>query len=347
MHASIISRLLLSALVVQAIPVVLRAEDLDLAKQKPGDVITLPVSAGRIALRVINRVPTRAYRVSVVREVRSIPELQPIAPGGLAGADICQQLLQKAESLKTPGLVEAAIAKIVGEVRDNLNKCNDATMLTAITEELETTVIDLGEYELPSGSQLTMTVAREDDSGNTLSWVKVLQTEERGRWLTLYGLGVIQNQDDRYFLAPAGEGKFTIEQEDKRRGYKAVPSVFFMWLPRKWQTSDWSHGFTAGFGVKNDEPALSVGYSALFNWNLGVVAGVSLGRELRLNGRYKSPQEVTENLSEEALHSKILQTRAMVALVFRFGSNPFAGADEGGAKKEPTKTKSGDEAKEK
>lgn len=181
MHGSIISRFLLSALVVQAIPGVLRAEDLDLAKQKPGDVITLPVSAGRVPIRVISRVPTRAYRVSVVREVRSIPELQPIAPGALAGADICQQLLLKAEGLKSPGLAEADVSRIVKEVRDNLNKCNDATMLAAINEELETTVIDLGEYELPSGSQLTITVSREDDSGNPLTWVKVLQTEKRRR----------------------------------------------------------------------------------------------------------------------------------------------------------------------
>jgi hypothetical protein len=344
MHVSSFLRLIVSIVALQAVAKSLVAEDLDLAKQKPGDVVSIPVSSGRVPVRVINRVPTREYRVSVVREVRSIDALPFVPPGGFAAADVCQRLLDKAEGLRVAGLVEADVSGIVSAVKGDLHNCDDPAFLTKIDQELASTIMDLGEYELPHGTQLTISVSR-DDSGKTLTWVKVLQTEERGRWLTLYGFGVVPSRDDRYFLAPAGEGKFTITQEDKRRGYRAVPSVFFMWLPRKFQGSDWSHGFTAGFGVKNDQPALSVGYSVLHNWNIGLVGGVSLGRELRLNGRYKSPQEVTENLAEDALHAKVLQTRAMIAVVFRFGSNPFAGSDQGEGKSEPTKTKAGDEAK--
>jgi len=338
--APLLSVLLLAA----AAP--LRAGDLtvDLAQQKAGDVLTVPADAGRHRVRVVNARPGAQYEVTVVREIRSIDALT--APSGVATvahSAPCSELDQRTAALLA-ATTEAAVPKLMADVKASLLLCHDPVLQQEANLALAKTVIDLGEYELPPGAQITVTAVR-DEGGKKLTWVKAFQTEERGRWLTLYGLSAVRNHDDRFFLTPNDDKTFTIGAEESRKGYKAIPSVYFLWLPRKFQARDWSHGFTAGLGVKADEPALFAGYSLLYNWNVGLVAGASLSRELRLNGRYASGQVVKETIADDALHTKVLQTRWTVALIFRFGTNPFAAAPDSGGAKEPVKTKKGDEEK--
>ena len=113
-------------------------------------------------------------------------------------------------------------------------------------------------------------------------------------------------------------------------GLKTIPAVFFSWLPRSRQGSDWALSPSAGLGVKGDRPAVFLGANLTYNWNLAVAAGAVLLQETRLNGKYtetQPPQTIAENLSDDQLHSKTFRVRWFAAVTFRFGSNPFGGGD--------------------
>lgn len=118
---------------------------------------------------------------------------------------------------------------------------------------------------------------------------------------------------------------------------KLVPSVFFSWLPASRQNSDWSASFSAGLGVKQDTPAVLAGLSVTYNWNIGIFLGAMIAQETRLLGKYTVGQAITEDLTNEQLTQKVYGPRPVVAVTFRFWSNPFsepgAGATSANTKK--------------
>jgi hypothetical protein len=331
------SRLILSLLALLTLSLSSSFADvltLDLARQAPGAAVTLPAGAfPEISVRVINRAPKLAYSTSVEDSIIAVPELTDTtfpSPGALAAApDDCDRLLKMARDL-SQAANEATVGDTVADIQKDLGKCAVQASLDDIKRYVARTVVDLqGVYRVQAGHQLTITVTRDDADKKKLTWVLIVKGEARGLWLTTYGAMVTQNKDERFFTEAAGDDKFAIRPETAATGGKVVPCVLFTWLPRARQASSWAFGPTGGFGVKDDRPAILVGYGATYNWNLGIVAGISMIQETRLNGKYKStdpPQLIGENLNDSQLMIKSYQLRPFVAVAFRFGSNPFGSA---------------------
>jgi hypothetical protein len=318
--------------------------DIDLAKRKAGEAVTVTSPGPTITrVRILNRIPRATYSVAIRSEVKPIPPLPVIPMGGLAAATGCETPLKLATELSTDNVAwtEVLVAKRVAEVRAQLSDCDDPVQREQVEQALQATVkVVEGPFPVPAGTQLVVTVSRANDDGPPLIWVTTVEGPSRGRWLTTYGVSGVPDEDERFYSkATATAGKFTVEQQSVPDGYKAVPSAYFMWLAGSRENRDWAHGPTAGFGIKDDQPAFFVGYSVLYNWNVGLVVGGSLIRETRLNGKYSVGQEVSENLSEDALHVKTFRPRLTVGLVFRFGSSPFGSEQKpaAGGEKAPAK----------
>jgi hypothetical protein len=309
---------------------------LDLAKQAPGSSVTVPAGASpAIQFRIVSRLPEAAYSYSLEETIAEIPPFPPVTAGFRARDMACEALFEKSKSLPAAS-DEDAVAALVDEIEKALaaKECTDPQFVGAIQVNLARTRFDVpGVYQVGPGRTLTLTVSREAGGDKKLSWVLIVSGGERGKWLVTYGVAVAPDEDERYYTSPTSDGKFAILPETPSDGLKAIPAVFFSWLPRSHQTRDWSVSPSAGLGVKDDRPAVFLGASLTYNWNLAVAAGAVLVQETRLNGKYQAtdpPQVVAENLSEDQLLSKTYRVRWFAAVTFRFGSNPFGSSQPGG-----------------
>lgn len=297
--------------------------------------VTLPAPSAPVRLRIINRIPNKDYTVSVMTHVTPIDGLAPVTGGAtLAGPSSCSQLLTEAEDLDgaTAPKSEKEVKGAVESIRLRLASggCSDSQSVQAIQLALARTMIEIpGVQTVGEGSELVLTVIRVEGT-TTLTWRLTLQGGSRGKWLTTFGMAFAPNRDTQYFtrgIGATGGAPFVITKEEDMGGLKPIPSVFFSWMPRSRQDRDWAVGPGAGFGLEGgNRPAVFAGLSATYNWNIGVIAGLAMVPEKRLNGRYSDttpPQSVSADIDAAALHVTTVSARAFFALTFRFGSNPF------------------------
>ena len=268
--------------------------EIDLANRTPGDSVTIPATSDKIArIRIVNRIPLVPYTVTVKAEIAPIRALDAVTiPTGIMAAG-CAPLMRLADELrdKDKKWTEASVGQRTGEIRSQMDRCSDAEKaqlegkLSVATEVVE------GPFEVARGTRMAVTVSRMNGQ-QQLTWTTILEGPSRGRWLTTYGVAAVEDSDERFFSKAGADDKFTVTQETTPEGFKVIPSVYFMWLPGEREAKNFSHGPTAGFGIKNDQPAFFVGYAVLYNWNVGLVAGAALVRETRLKGQYQLDQEL-------------------------------------------------------
>jgi len=304
---------------------------IDLGRQATGTPARIPARPGEVVTIMLkNRIRDQGYVVMVERRVIDIPALQALENIGPTGRmSGCQTLLGDAANLSIAD-DETKVADIVEALDRALERgdCNDPQSLTAISSAIAMTLGPIpGAYRLQAGEELDVTVTRATQ-GKTKKWETIVSTGARGRWLTTYGFATIPNKDQQFFAKSQGSGKFVVTPEQKPTDLKLIPSAFFIWLPTSRQLSNWSPGLSGGLGVKQDNPAVFLGASLTHNWNLSVVAGLSVTKHAKLNGKYLANQEISDSLSEDQLNDRVYRATWMAALTYRFGSNPFA--DSGG-----------------
>lgn len=331
MHTATKYRIVLAIAVFAAAPAAARAQqtvEVDLAKSSAQ---TRPAPGPEIQFRIVNRLPGKDYKISVVDRIIEIDAF--IAPTGTrtAGGDKCSDLLLQAENLDvTPAKGgpkdEADVATRVKAIDAALanGDCKDGAVVQSIGVAVAKTRLDVsGTFHVADGHELVLTASRQEGD-KPLTWTMTVQGASRGKWITTYGLAFVPDKDEKYFTAAAAD-KFTITAEARRGGLKPLPAVFFTWLPRSRQDADLVVGPTAGFGLEGgNRPAVFGGLSLTYNWNLGFVAGAGVVPERRLTGRYEAGQIIATDLSSEALHTNVVEVRWLFAFTFRFGSNPFA-----------------------
>lgn len=290
---------------------------------------TRPTPASVVRLRVVNRMPGKDYKISIVDRVMDIDAFPPLGgAAAVAGGNTCDTLLAAAKKLSAADgpKNEADVAKSVSAIDASLaaGDCNTPSTQQQIQLELGKTMLDVpGTYPVSDGHELVLTVSRLEGD-KTLTWTLTLQGASRGKWVTTYGMAFSPNKDEKYFAKSTGDKQFTITAQREPGGLKPMPAVFFTWLPRSRQDKDLVVGPTAGFGLEGgNRPAIFGGLTFTYNWNLGFVVGVGIVPETRLVGQYTPGDMVTENLADDALHTTVVRARAAFAFTFRFGSNPF------------------------
>jgi hypothetical protein len=305
---------------------------------------TVPVVAGPLHVRIVNRLPRMDYRVSVRREVIPIPPFGPTPVGRFATVSDCTGVLKLLDELEKAA-DEKKVGELVARIRAERGGVTCTTAeLAEIQAGLARTEADGGVFDIRPGEQITIVVSRKD---GTKSWTRVATTGPRGVWLTTYGASIAPDRDERFFARAKGNGKFEVAKEERAESVKVIPSVFFTWLPASRQLRDWSWGPTAGLGVSDDRPVVFAGWGATYNWNLGLVAGAALVQETRLSGRYRldPAQELAEAVPDSQLNGKVYRVRWLAAITFRFGSNPFTSTPAAGSS--APESKKGTKAEEK
>ena len=308
---------------------------LDLAAQAAGTSVTLPAPvSGDVTFRVINRRPDQDYTFSIVDKIEEIAAFASPGVNKFAGSPTdCQSIVAIAKSLDKD-TKESDIGSHVAQIQQALGAgaCSDPNSLRDIQEFVARTTFDIpGSYSVPPGHDMTLTVARTE-AGKALNWTLIVQGGSRGTWLTTYGATVVPDHNEDFFSqAAAQQGQFNIVRLTNRNPLVPIPSVFYSWIPRSRQDKNWFVGPTVGLGVKSDRPAAFLGLTLTYNWNLGVVAGLALVQEDRLNSKYVEtfpPQTVSENLSSDQLNAQTSHVRPFVGVTFRFGSNPFTSTSD-------------------
>lgn len=313
---------------------------LDLA----ADGRVVQIDPGRLSVvTIINRIPGREYRHTVLIETQPVAPIE--LPTPISGIQRVQHPCKGSESVFDDWIAALAnapdeqavdaLVKRADEIRRALEKAGKPCLdeqEPEIRQALNSTigVIDLRQYVVERGEQLTLTIVRADPAP-ARTWTYVLRAPRAGQWLTTWGFTFAQDRDDRFFLDPGEEETFTVRRERSQDEWdlEFVPSVFFHWMPGGDEKRDWSWSpFTAGVGVNKEAPAVMIGTSITRRQNVSLIFGGVLSRALRLDGVYEEGDVLTENLPTDKLHEGTYRAGVFLSLAIRFDRNPFSSGDD-------------------
>ena len=220
-------------------------------------------------------------------------------------------------------LDEQTVAKNVEDLRRATAECNDSDTTAFAKETIADTVKEytIDKASAPGADEgVLVQITRP---GATTDWRVDLHAAGRGKFLGTYGLAVGPNLDKTYHSAAESNGKFLITRDFHRDNGQLTPAVLFSWLPRARVLSDWVFSPTVGLGFDLSQLAGFLGYSATYNRNIGLSAGIAVQRVQRLKGKYHEGQEVGENLDPADLASRPYHPNAFVAITIRSVTAPF------------------------
>jgi hypothetical protein len=318
-----LSRALMTACLVLA-PGVVRAQTQELTLNLAGGTTqAIEVETGDYRIVLTNFLPHATYIISIGPAVPTL--LPPLTREAVAAEPAECGALTKLKSQAADQPSEEAMATLITQLTPELAKC-DALAKEEFRQA--TRRVDEQTFDMPQGTTRTVLIKRVqvNEKVGERTFTVTLKAPDRGRWITTYGVGLTPDRSDRFFLKPAGENQFAVTaQQNHKDQLNYIPAVFFTWLSREQQMKSVSRGWTAGLGFESERPAIFAGYHWGWNQNLGLMAGIAVHQQKRLNGRYTVTDIVTDTLTDEQLHENIPAPNAVIALTVRFGSNPFAG----------------------
>jgi hypothetical protein len=182
--------------------------------------------------------------------------------------------------------------------------------------------VDLGTFRVAKGQKLKVKVSRALGSGSAQQTFSFEGSAgARGNWVASYGFGIIPNNDQRFYSKATDTDTFEVTRKRDNGGVDPTAAVFYTWLPSERENSDWNWGIAGGMGVDHSNLALFLGFHMTFNQNIGVVVGGAMHQEARLRGEFDEGQEVTENLTSDALEEKVNEPTWFIALTMRFAGS--------------------------
>ena len=293
--------------------------DLDLAVfEEATDTIDAGVP---FSIRISNMIGTR-YRVRVERKLATIaPLTDELAPAAGAGDD-CENLVANFETDRAEATTEADIKRAVETWTSAGSGCTPAQQKTLADYIERTTTKTLGPYVLGQGESLVATVSRGTGDGEE-KWVQTVATPAPGEWRMLYGFNFVPSRDRTYFLESDGNGKFNIKRERNDNELNFVPTIFATWHSRRALLSGSGFAMSGGLGFDSADPVVFAGPSWIYRENFALNVGLVMAKQKRLNKQLDEDTPVTQNLSDEQLHSSGYHPNLYVGVSLRFGKNPF------------------------
>ncbi len=303
---------------------------------------TVQVSAGEsIELIISNKIPTKKYKVSIIKSVSPIATFQLQS---VKSEEEIAPLNEKCEIVNNLGTAlfkagtEAEVASTVSRLKSQRQSiASDLAKGKPTTEGCQDDHIEIIDSligltretvewngKLRSGEQLEMIVTRtENDITN--QWVYVFKTQSRGIWQTSFGFAFIFDvisKEQLYYTKQADSG-FVITKQSHRDYMKFAPSIFFTWMPSKCLNSDISWGVSGGIGFDFQSPTVFLGPSISYNQNLKLQFGLVASKQLVLKGKYSEGDIVSTALESTDIHESIYRPNLFLSLSYRFGQNPF------------------------
>jgi hypothetical protein len=307
---------------------------LSLAQTNPGTTTSVTADPGTYTVMFENLLPTRSYTISVSHHAVDIPPLPVTAipwikgtasPPELAIPEECIRL-QAAAAALARNLEEPKVPDLADALRAALDAgCSDTSVVDTARALLDRTAQSALVTVLP-GEVATITIQRQeiDKDHKAAQWTLTISTGGKGEWLISYGFTFGRSYDDHFFSQAAGNNTFKVTEETDVWRATFIPSIYFSWQSRSADRGTWGFSPTVGIGATKDAPAFMVGVSALYNRNLGFVAGLAMTQQQKLNGQYHADQIINENLTEDQLHQKVWRPSFVVGATLRFASNPFS-----------------------
>lgn len=327
------------------------------------DLATLPVNetfndvlpAGdRFTIEIVNRVPLGfLYRVTAVPEDQVIGplSLEPIAPpAGTPKADAdcgienetkitnaVKRLTDVTEERDVPPAVTQA-----NQVIRTLSGTACASNLTTLRGLVAGTRDTILTVSVGRGQDLVVTVVRlKKDATQQRVWTVRYRGRSRGEWLTTYGFAFLTEwpwgPSSQSFTAKATDtqGDYVITQDGIRDRVRFVPTVLFTWQPSPANVSpNLSTAISAGLGINQTSPVVTIGPSLVWNRNLSIHIGAAAAKVDRLLGQYAVGDTVGE-LSPGQLVTPVYRINPFIALSFNFSSSPFPNTPPAAPKVEP------------
>nr|WP_321411291.1 hypothetical protein [uncultured Allomuricauda sp.] len=316
--------------------------------QNVNQVRTQNVSPEQVLnISVVNKLPKGIYEISVEKKYQ-LPEVLTFEKDSLAiesiggGVQMCAAFLEKINDFLTTEkesdipLAKEILSKELTILREELSTKDTTTegcmsyhlmkgeQVLAMTEE------QLLPQKIAKGQSLEVTVKRKKENDKYDIWKFVYVTEKKGKWLTTYGFTYITQifQKSEPFFSKQKDSVFEVAPLDKRSKLSFVPSIFFTWFPYKDLSNNFSHSITGGLGYDLEAPTAFLGYSLLFNQNIGFSIGLSAHQQEFLHGKYNEGDILNENLEGDQLNEKLYTLNPYFSLSFRFGTSPFTANNE-------------------
>ena len=215
--------------------------EIDLTKNKNG-VVTQSVNyAQPISIKLINKLPSQDYEISVEREIVlpdefKIPK-EPESENEISTKALeCKELLDKLNSLNN-SKSEQEVAKWVKKINKNLKEleklpkdisskledCTNDHKAKAI-DAVESTIFELIRQKLSQNTKLTVTISRptlpadNDEDNKKQQWKYVFKTQKKGKWLTTYGFTYISSilKNEEAFFTKQTDDLFTVTALNNR-----------------------------------------------------------------------------------------------------------------------------------
>lgn len=301
---------------------------IDIARQGAGSTLTVPVNPGPAVFIVQNLAPSPAltYSFAIAEELIVPPpfEIPDFLKSSTEGADACSRLdLAVAELLalhdeaKIPDALTAiAAVPDTGCTSETIGARDEAIRRTR----------RVFPYNMLANRTVRLTITRSGPTAAspTKTWLLAVTTPGRGSWFTSYGAMMGPSRDEEHFLMSSGDDKFKVQAEREDEGLTAIPSILFSWAPRDALDRNFYVSPVGALGVRDNRPAFGIGAGVFFNFNLGLVGGVSFAPVKLLRGKYNLDDELSENLSDDQLHEWTMKPAGFVGFTFRFGEWPFA-----------------------
>lgn len=305
--------------------------EVDLAKDRDGttELSIEPMSAIRIV--ITNRIPGMDYDISVVK---STLEIDPYPADALtvnaqfAPGDPCASIATARNAVgavSKEAEVPAAVKAFEAVCTANPNRCS-AEKIANLREEVNesiTYVIPI-EYGIKAGQRLTIKVARKEGD-KTYTWTHMLSTQARGNWFLTYGFSFVTDaiDPDEPYFAKQQDTTFVVTQKSGAKGPAFIPSIMAHWVPAKWAQWSYVPSLSGGLGFDLEKPTVFLGFSVVYNTNLGLHMGIAAHQQDRLRGQYAPGDVLKEALAEDQLNEKVYGVDPFISLSFRFGSDPF------------------------
>jgi hypothetical protein len=327
---------------------------LDLSKD-PGRIEPIKVSMDIDRIVMTNYIPAIREKYKVKIEVQEyVPEPLPIPSGFIDEKGPCSDLVTAIKDFVDFNQAdfnvewekgEMVIAGKYEKIRIELGKtkCGTDTIKNRAKEILTMQDDTIGgPFVMKEGDEVMVTITR-----GKYIWTYSI-SRPHGNWFVSYGFSFISPliyRPDKYFVTnnPDDEKSFLLKQSPREAEWydlEFVPSVFFWWMPAK--ARKWNIGPTAGLGFDMKDPVVFAGVALVYNYNIGVNAGLAFHQLNILKDQYvpetssedAAAEDLTnatvikENLSPDQLYDRKYRFNLFISITFRFGSNPFKSGEK-------------------
>ncbi|MBK9276105.1 MAG: hypothetical protein IPM49_16410 [Flavobacteriales bacterium] len=313
-------------------------DTLHLARNSGGEIKVEVKPGAELDLVLADAMPAESYSVSVERKY-VMPSPIDLAPFMTlaAGGGVCPLLSIPFAALD--GMEdEAKVAEGMIELRKAVSQVNaspDANCTVALAtstwgKALERTTRAIpGVFVVGEAEEITVTIVRKGTDANgkekEIKWTYVFSTGQRGSWVITYGFNAIVGSlmpEERYFTQ-AQDSSFVIKRRTSGSPLTYAPTVIVHWMPRVREPKAVAWSLTAGLGLGNEMPTLTLGGGLIVHHNIALHVGLALHAQDRLNGKYSEGDMVKESLDDTQLHERQFAVNPFFGVSFRFDKSPF------------------------